>query len=104
MHPLETLDFSTKAAKRAQYEAFEFRLLEDGVLVRNGSYADPMAHEYLVSVDDGIPRRCTCPADIHYEKACKHRVAVAIREPVLDAVESSQTTVVEPHGGTVDHD
>ncbi|WP_245778673.1 SWIM zinc finger family protein [Halomicrobium zhouii] len=27
---------------------------------------------------------CTCPADANYEHACKHRVAVAIRRPVLD--------------------
>jgi hypothetical protein len=86
MHPLQQLDFSTRVAKRAQYEAFEFSLSSGGVTVRNGSHANPSEHEYLVRVEDGVPVACECPADEHYEGACKHRVAVAIRRPLLDAV------------------
>lgn len=85
-HVLSILEFTTRTAKRAQYEAFEFTVTADGVQVRNTSYANPSAHEYLVTVRNGIPTRCECPADAKYEGACKHRVAVAIRTPLLDAV------------------
>ena len=51
----------------------------------NCSHDDPSEHRYLVRVGDGVPASCTCPADEHYDDACKHRVAVAIRGPVLDA-------------------
>jgi len=41
-------------------------------------------------VEGGIPSDCTCPADTYQEGACKHRVAVAIREPVLEAASRQQ--------------
>lgn len=82
---LDELDASTRALKRAQYEAFDFRLTNGGVRVRNGSHANPGDHVYDVTVTGGVPTACTCPADEHHETACKHRLAVAIREPVLDA-------------------
>nr|WP_237560574.1 SWIM zinc finger family protein [Halostella litorea] len=74
-----------RVIKRAQYEAFEFSIEAEGVRVRNGSHADPENHEYLVTVEDGLPSDCECPANAAYDGACKHRVAVAIRNPVLDA-------------------
>ena len=86
MHPLEQLEFPPRVAKRAQYEAFEFSVHSPGVQVRNCSHADPSAHEYLVTVRAGVPTECTCPADETFEGACKHRVAVAIRSPVLDSL------------------
>ena len=84
-HPLTRLEFSSRVAKRAQYEAFEFTVTPAGVRVRNCSHANPEDHEYLVTITDGVPVRCQCPADEHYEGACKHRVAIAIRRPVLTA-------------------
>ena len=84
MHPLKQLDFPTRVAKRAQYEAFEFALLEGDVQVRNGSHRDQAAHEYRVTVDDGVPTACECPADEHSDGPCKHRIAVAIRPRILD--------------------
>ncbi|QLG61083.1 SWIM zinc finger family protein [Halorarum salinum] len=89
-HPLARLDVSTFVLKRAQYEAFEFELREGTLLVRNGSYTDPENHEYRVTVTDGLPTHCECPADRKYEGACKHRVAVAIRTPVLEAAIHAQ--------------
>ncbi|WP_254272316.1 SWIM zinc finger family protein [Haloarcula marina] len=89
-NPLSKLDFTTRVAKRAQYEAFEFDLLGEQIRVRNGSYADPENHEYLVRIEDGIPVSCTCPADEHFEGACKHRVGVAIRRPLVDLVTDVQ--------------
>jgi len=83
--PLSELDAPSRVIKRAQYEAFEFTIEDDGVRVRNGSHANPKDHEYLVTVEGNTPTRCECPADASYEGACKHRVAVAIRRPILDA-------------------
>jgi hypothetical protein len=89
MHPLEALSFSTRVAKRAQYESFTFACVPSGwaIRVRNESHATPTDHEYRVDVDDSVPTSCTCPADTNYEGACKHRVAVAIRPPVLDRLQ-----------------
>jgi hypothetical protein len=85
-HLLTTLDPTNRVLKRAQYEAFTFSLFEDDVLVRNESHLHPSEHEYLVTVDAGVPIACECPADKRYDGPCKHRVAVAIRKPVLDFV------------------
>ncbi|WP_227377598.1 SWIM zinc finger family protein [Haladaptatus halobius] len=82
---LSQLTFIKRVAKRAQYEALEFSLETRGVLVRNTSHANPADPEYLVTVHDGIPIACECPADDRYEGACKHRVGVAIRTPLLQA-------------------
>ncbi|MFC7138479.1 SWIM zinc finger family protein [Halosimplex aquaticum] len=98
MHPLEQLDFPTRAAKRAQYEAFEFVLTTEGILVRNCSHPDPSEHEYLVAIEGGLPTECECPADEHYESACKHRVAVAIRRPLLDAMAPASQPIVADGG------
>lgn len=96
MHPLEQLEFTTRVAKRAQYEAFEFSITEAGVRVRNCSHEEPADHEYVVSVEDGLPTACDCPADERFDGACKHRVAVVIRKPVLEAVTA---TSVAADGG-----
>jgi hypothetical protein len=83
--PLDQLEYSRRVLKRAQYEAFEFSLIEGDVRVRNASHADPAAHEYRVRIDDEHPVACTCPFDTRADTACKHRVAVAIRPKLLDA-------------------
>jgi len=83
--PLARLDVTKRVVQRAQYEAFEFSVEDRGIRVRNGSHANPDEHEYLVRVEDGLPSDCECPANANYDGACKHRVAVAIRKPVLDA-------------------
>ncbi|SFR97320.1 SWIM zinc finger [Halomicrobium zhouii] len=88
--PLDELSVSTRVRKRAQYEAFEFELLDSDVRVRNASHAVPADHEYLVTIEDALPVDCTCPADANYENACKHRVAVAIRRPILDLANEVQ--------------
>lgn len=100
MHPLEVLEFPRRVAKRAQYEAFEFTITASGVRVRNCSHADPDNHEYIVTVDDGLPVACDCPADHKYEGACKHRVAVAIRRPVLDAASQHRLQLTVCDGGS----
>lgn len=54
----------------------EIEQTTDGGVVRNGSHPDPSDHEYLVTVDDGVPATCECPDDERCDGACKHRVAV----------------------------
>ena len=84
---LNLLDADTTTEKRASWEGFEFTILEDGkVEVVNSSHKNPAEHTYTVHVQGRIPTDCTCPAFEYQEGACKHMVAVAIREPVLDAV------------------
>jgi hypothetical protein len=90
-HPLERLEYSRRVLKRAQYEAFEFSLVDGNICVRNASHANPAAHEYRVRIDDEHPVACTCPFDTRANTACKHRVAVAIRPKLLDAATTMQT-------------
>jgi hypothetical protein len=92
---LARLDCETPARvlRRAQEETFAFALLATVPIpgehvefrVRNESHPEPAAHQYRVTVREGRPIACTCPADAEYDAACKHRVAVAIRPPVLTA-------------------
>ena len=81
MHPLAVLTFSTRVAKRAQYERFDITPVDCGFQIRNESHANPAEHEYLVTMDGPVPTACTCPADERFSGACKHRVAIAIRRP-----------------------
>jgi hypothetical protein len=97
-HPLERLDVPNRIRKRAQYEALTFELLETNVLVRNESHADPENHEYLVEIEGELPVSCACPADEHYENACKHRIAVAMRRPIIDFASEAKLVA---DGGTV---
>ncbi len=90
-HPLTQLDCTPRLLKRAQYEAFEFSLVDGDIRVRNASHVDPAAHEYRVRIDDEHPVACTCPFDTRAAKACKHRLAVAIRPRLLDAAATMQT-------------
>ncbi len=87
---LERLDPTNRVLKRAQYEAFEFSLCDGDVLVRNESHLRPTDHEYRVTVIDGIPTTCECPADEHFDGPCKHRTAVAIRSRILDVATQMQ--------------
>ena len=101
---LTALEFDASTAKRAQYEAFDFELTAPGlVTVRNGSHENADEHSYRVNVENGIPVACECPSDTYHDGACKHRVAVAIREPVLEAAsdhESDEKREVATDGGT----
>jgi hypothetical protein len=99
-HVLTKLPVSNRFLTRAQYEEFSFTATAEGVYVRNLSHANPREHEYLVIVDDGVPSRCTCPADHRFEAACKHRLAVAIRKPVLDAAIQMSSPPAVADGGT----
>lgn len=85
-----TLDPPNRILKRAQYEAFSFSLVDGGVRVRNESHHHPSNHEYRVTVSEGVPTDCECPAESAFEHPCKHRVAIAVRPRILDLVETVQ--------------
>ncbi|ADJ16717.1 hypothetical protein [Halalkalicoccus jeotgali] len=56
-----------------------------------------------MNVEEGFPVACECPSDTYHDGACNHRVAVAIREPVLKAAsdyESGEEQEVATDGGT----
>lgn len=97
---VDVLDADVATEKRAQWEAFEFTVLGDGdVEVVNASHESPDDHTYTVHVEGGIPSDCSCPADTYQAGACKHRVAVAIREPVLEAASEEQS--LRADGGVI---
>lgn len=96
------LDCTDRVRKRSQWEAFEFSLLEGrGVEVANHSYSQSEVadHTYAVEVENGTPVDCTCPAAEHFEEACKHQLAVAIRQPLIAAVTQSADPEVSTGGG-----
>jgi SWIM zinc finger len=101
---IDALEFDASTSKRARYEAFDFELEAPGlVTVRNESHENADEHSYRVNVEDGVPVACECPSDTYHDGACKHRVAVAIREPVLKAAsdyESGEEQEVATDGGT----
>lgn len=77
------LEFGSRTTKRVTWEAWEFSI-EAPHLVRvtNASYGFEKAdHSYLVGVEDRdgllVPAECECPADVHREPDCKHKVALA---------------------------
>lgn len=82
----DPFDVPERVLKRAQYESFAFSWFDGDVHVRNESHADPANHEYVVRIDEGAPIACTCPADTQYDTPCKHRIAVAIRQPIVEFV------------------
>lgn len=88
-----------KTIKRAEWEAFEFEMKAPGIVrVINGSHKNPEDHSYLVNVENGVPVACECP-DFEYDNGpCKHTVAVAIREPVIEAA----TRPVMAEGGVTE--
>jgi len=96
---VDLLDADVATEKRAQWEAFEFTVLDGGdVEVVNGSHADDDDHTYTVHIEGGIPSDCTCPAWEFQPGACKHMVGVAIRDPVLDA--ATDVSTARTDGGT----
>ncbi|WP_218962307.1 SWIM zinc finger family protein [Halorubrum persicum] len=80
---VEQLDFGPKTAKRVAWETWELTVVGPyQVEVTNASYGfEKDDHAYVVGVDerDGVPvpAECECPADVHRERDCKHKVALA---------------------------
>ena len=94
-HPLESLRYSKRVLKRAQYEAFDFTIDGGTVIVRNESHEHPEDHEYRVRFVHGKPVSCTCPADRHFVEVCKHRLAIVIRKPLLEAAREAERRAIE---------
>lgn len=53
---------------------------------------------YRVTVEGGVLVACDCPGGEHHSGACKHRVAIAIRTPIIEVV---NTQPVRANGGAV---
>ena len=86
-------DADPKTVKRAQWESFSFELEAPGLIrVINGSHENPEEHSYRVNVENGEPVACECKSFQYNDGPCKHAVAVAIREPVLQAAQSVPVT------------
>lgn len=83
--PPDELETTNRALNRAQTESFAFRLHDGDVLVQNLTYDSPSEHEYRITVREGVPTDCPCPAEMHEAPNCTHRVAVAIRDAVLES-------------------
>jgi hypothetical protein len=87
------LDFGAKTARRVSWGAWEFTVVgPHQIRVTNASYGfEKEDHAYVVGVEERegvpIPAECGCPADIHRNPDCKHKLALAtIGGPtVLDA-------------------
>lgn len=89
-----------KTVKRAQWEAFEFEVESPNhVTVINGSHANPEDHTYGVRVEDGTPVACECAGDTYQDGPCKHRISIAIRQPVIEAASQSTQTPAMTDGG-----
>ena len=80
---VEQLSFGSRTANRVTWEAFEFTVVGPyQVKVTNASYGYLKEdHSYVVGVEERgeavLPAECECPADIHQDGACKHRVSLA---------------------------
>lgn len=78
---------STKTEKRAEWEAFEFRVPVSGVVrVENVSHDESDDHVYVVELGGDEPESCTCPAFEYHcsgSERCKHMTAVANQPAVL---------------------
>jgi len=97
---LERLSPPNRVLKRAQYEACAFSLYDGDVLVRNESHLNPADHEYRVTIVDGVPESCECPANERFDGPCKHRTAVAIRPAIVDV--ATQMQLVADGGSTTE--
>jgi hypothetical protein len=83
--PANDLSSVERTSRRAEWEAFEFRVPAEGrVRVENVSYGEKSGeHVYVVSVANGETTACTCPADEYHPGECKHRQAVENTEAVV---------------------
>ena len=82
----------SRRAKRAQWEAFEFSVCDNGIVnVCNNSHgADATGHTYSVDViGDRVDNICSCPSAKYQEGRCKHEIAVRGNDVVMTALTAS---------------
>ena len=100
-HPVDDLETTNRSITRAKTESFAFRLHDGDILAQPQTCEGASNQEHRVVIDGGVPVDCTCPAEAQYAPACKHRVAVAVRDGVLEAAVRMQ---VATDGGTASVD
>lgn len=104
------LSFGAKTAKRVEWEAWEFEITgPHQVEVTNASYGvEKEDHAYTVGIEKRgglpVPAECNCPADIHRDPDCKHKVALAtVGGPVvLNAAVDFENAAAGLSGSTPD--
>ncbi|WP_435130260.1 SWIM zinc finger family protein [Halobaculum sp. D14] len=80
---VEQLSFGSRTGKRVAWESWEFTVVGPHLVeVTNASYGYLKdEHSYVVGVEKrggiALPAECECPADVHREPDCKHKVALA---------------------------
>ncbi|MFC6954099.1 SWIM zinc finger family protein [Halorubellus litoreus] len=80
---VEHLTFTARTSQRVSWESWEFTVVGPyQVKVTNASYGYLKEdHAYVVGVEERegviVPAECECPADVHGDKDCKHKVALA---------------------------
>jgi hypothetical protein len=80
---VEQLDFDAKTSRRVGWETWEFSIAgPHQVEVTNAAYGFLKdEHSYVVGIKKRggilVPAECECPADVHREPDCKHKVALA---------------------------
>ncbi|WP_458188959.1 SWIM zinc finger family protein [Haladaptatus sp. NG-WS-4] len=96
---VDQLSFGAKTVKRVTWEAWEFTIVGPYLVeVTNASYGfEKDDHAYAVGVEKRngliVPSECECPADLHQDDDCKHKVALAAigGKTVLDAAVNYST-------------
>ena len=104
---VDHLTFGSKTVKRVSWETWEFTVVGPHLVeVTNASYGYLKDdHSYVVGVEErdglAVPVECDCPADIHHDPDCKHKVALATvgGETVLNAAVSFETPAPASSGG-----
>jgi hypothetical protein len=108
-HIVEQLDFGPRTTKRVTWEAWEFTVIGPNLVeVTNASYGfQKDDHTYTVGVEerDGValPAECNCPADMHRDPDCKHKVALAtvggptVLNAALNVAEPAPSTDTKPN-------
>jgi hypothetical protein len=97
---VDYLSFSAKTSKRVGWESWEFTVVGPHLVeVTNASYGHlKNDHQDTVGVAerDGVlvPSECDCPADVHHDEDCKHKLALASvgNDLVLRAAVNCPTT------------
>lgn len=95
---LRRLEYGDTTEERAQTEELEFDVPMGGVVVVTNVDHDS-AH--TVNIAAGMPVSCSCKADTYHDGACKHRIACAMHESVIEAAMVGDQERPIPDGGEV---
>lgn len=86
----EELTAEERIERRAKWEAFEYRVCDNGIVnVNNTSYGET-GHVYSVDViGDRVDNTCSCKSAKYQDGRCKHEIAVRGNDVVMTALTAS---------------